>query len=439
MPPEIAIRVSNLSKCYPIYDTPRDRLKQFVVPRLQGLAGQAPKQYFREFWALKDVSFEVKKGETVGIIGRNGSGKSTLLQMICGTLSPTGGSVETRGRIAALLELGSGFNPEFTGRENVYMNAAVLGLSREEVDARFDDIAAFADIGQFIEQPVKTYSSGMFVRLAFAIQANVDPEILIVDEALAVGDAYFVHRCMARFHDLQRRGTTIIFVSHDASSVKRLCSRVLWLKDGSLTLVGNATTVVDAYLQDLFGLDEKYSNSNIGNHAVVIPQGKNSASKLSLPIGDGRYGERKLEMTGMSLSDVNGLPTNTAVWNTVICLLLEIKNNDLLPKQNIGCGYIVRDNKGIEIASTSTWFDSVELFAPEQGNSLRVLIEITVPMLHPGHYSLTPSVSSISESDGPIIQDRILNAFIFEVTTTQQIVTPIRFGTKFSILVQDVT
>lgn len=220
---DIAIRVSNLGKCYQIHDALRDRLKQFVLPRLQRLIGKQPKQYFREFWALKEVSFEIKKGETVGIIGRNGSGKSTLLQMIRGTLFPTketliysshrrkpvssclisldsgfrrndesginqrlpNGTVETRGRIAALLELGSGFNPEFTGRENVYLNGAVLGLSKEEIDTRFDAIAAFADIGDFIEQPVKTYSSGMFVRLAFAIQANVDPEILIVDEALA--------------------------------------------------------------------------------------------------------------------------------------------------------------------------------------------------------------------------------------------------------------
>ncbi len=430
----IAIRVENLSKCYQIYDQPRDRLKQFVLPRLERIVGLPPKQYFREFWALKNVSFEVKKGETVGIIGRNGSGKSTLLQIITGTLAPTRGFVETRGRIAALLELGSGFNPEFTGRENVYMNAAVLGLSREEVDARFNDIAAFADIGDFINRPVKTYSSGMYVRLAFAIQANIDPDILIVDEALAVGDAYFVHRCMARFHDLQRKGTTIIFVSHDASSVKRLCSRVLWLKDGNLTLVGNATAVTDAYLQYLFGLNEKYSNSDSSNHAVVIPEGKNPATKLSLPIGDGRCGEQKLEMTGMSLSNVNGLPTSTVDWNEVICLLLEIKNKNFPPGQNIGCGYIVRDNKGIEIASTSTWFDSVKMLAPAQGDSLRVSIEITVPMLHPGHYSLTPSVSSIPESDGPIIQDRILNAFVFEVTTTQKIFTPIRLATKFSIL-----
>ncbi|MDI1276629.1 ABC transporter ATP-binding protein [Methylobacter sp.] len=433
---DIAIRVQNISKCYQIYENPRDRLKQFVLPRMQRFVGKEPKQYFREFWALKDVSFEIKKGETVGIIGRNGSGKSTLLQLICGTLNPTGGSIQTNGRIAALLELGSGFNPEFTGRENVYMNAAVLGLSKKEIDARFDDIVSFADIGDFIEQPVKTYSSGMFVRLAFAIQANVDPEILIVDEALAVGDAYFVHRCMERFHDLQRRGTTIIFVSHDASTVKRLCRRVLWLKNGQLALAGNGTCVVDAYLQDLFRLSEKKRNNlDDGRYDLAIPQKNNSKSKLSLPSGDGRYGERHLEMIGMLLSNVNGLPTSTVAWNGLICLLLEIRNNDLPPGQNIGCGYIVRDNKGIEIASTSTWFDSVEILAPAQGDSLRVLIEITIPMLHPGHYSLTPSVSSIPEGEGPLIQDRILNAFIFEVTTTQQIVTPIRLVTQFSVLV----
>lgn len=203
---EIAIKVQNLSKCYHIYDNPRDRLKQFVAPRLQRLTWQHPKQYFREFWALKDVSFEVKKGETVGIIGRNGSGKSTLLQMICGTLTPTQGSIETNGRIAALLELGSGFNPEFTGRENVYMNASVLGLSNKEIDARFDDIVAFSDIGDFIEQPVKTYSSGMMVRLAFAVIAHVDADILIIDEALAVGDAFFTQKCMRFLRGFMKTG-----------------------------------------------------------------------------------------------------------------------------------------------------------------------------------------------------------------------------------------
>ena len=213
---ELAIKVEHLSKTYLIYDRPADRLKQFIGPRLQRLVGKPPVNYYHEFWALRDVSFEVKKGETVGIIGRNGSGKSTLLQLICGTLNPSGGIVQTNGRVAALLELGAGFNPEFTGRENVYMNGAVLGLTPEEIDARFDDIAAFAEIGEFIEQPIKTYSSGMLVRLAFAVIAHVDADILVIDEALAVGDAVFTQKCMRFLRRFMEKGT-ILFVSHDIS------------------------------------------------------------------------------------------------------------------------------------------------------------------------------------------------------------------------------
>ncbi|MEX5494519.1 ABC transporter ATP-binding protein, partial [Pseudomonas asgharzadehiana] len=197
MSSEVAIKVENLSKCYHIYDQPRDRLRQFVLPPVQRTLGMRSRQYYREFWALRGVNFEVKKGETVGIVGRNGSGKSTLLQMICGTLNPTDGSIQTQGRVAALLELGAGFNPEFTGRENVYLNAAILGLSKEETDQRFDDIAAFAEIGTFIEQPIRSYSSGMIVRLAFAVAINVDPDILIVDEALSVGDELFQRKCFS--------------------------------------------------------------------------------------------------------------------------------------------------------------------------------------------------------------------------------------------------
>lgn len=248
---ELAISVCNLSKRYEIYSTPRDRLKQFLMPRLHALAGRPGIQYFREFWALQDVSFEVKKGESVGIIGRNGSGKSTLLQMICGTLSPTSGTVQTSGRIAALLELGSGFSPDFTGRENVRMNAAVLGLSSDEIDARFDDIAAFADIGQFIEQPVKTYSSGMLVRLAFAVQVCVEPDILIVDEALAVGDALFQKRCFERMEKLTSNGTTLLFVSHDQESVRTLTSRAVLLRQGVVQMIGNSSEALLAYRKQL--------------------------------------------------------------------------------------------------------------------------------------------------------------------------------------------
>ncbi len=254
---DIAVRVQNLSKCYQIYDAPRDRLKQFVLPRFHRLMDKPSKQYFREFWALRDVSFEVKKGETVGIIGRNGCGKSTLLQLICGTLTPTGGTVQTNGRIAALLELGSGFNPEFTGRENVYMNAAVLGLSQKEINARFADIVDFADIGDFIEQPVKMYSSGMMVRLAFAVAINVEPEILIVDEALSVGDELFQRKCFSRIEAIRAGGATILFVSHSGSTIVELCDRAVLMDAGEKLAVGAPKQIVGRYQKLLYAPEDK--------------------------------------------------------------------------------------------------------------------------------------------------------------------------------------
>lgn len=252
---ETAIRVSNLSKVYQIYDHPLDRLKQFTLSRLYRVIGLKPKNYYREFCALNDVSFQVRKGETIGIIGRNGSGKSTLLQMICGTLTPTKGMVQTNGRVAALLELGSGFNPEFTGRENVYMNAAILGLSNEETATRFDEITSFADIGEFIDQQVKTYSSGMVVRLAFAVQSQVDPDILIVDEALSVGDAKFQAKCFERLRQLKERGTSILLVTHSSEQIVTHCSKAILLDQGIQLETGSPKYVVNRYLDLLFGKD----------------------------------------------------------------------------------------------------------------------------------------------------------------------------------------
>jgi lipopolysaccharide transport system ATP-binding protein len=258
MSSEIAIKVEGLSKCYQIYDQPRDRLKQFILPRVQRLVAQSPRQYYREFWALKDISFDVKKGETVGIIGRNGSGKSTLLQIITGTLTPTSGLVDTHGRIAALLELGSGFNPDFTGRENVFLNGALLGFSAAQIDEKFDAIASFADIGEHLDQPVKTYSSGMLVRLAFAVQVQVKPEILIVDEALAVGDALFQKRCFQRIEKLVSDGTTLLFVSHDQESVRTLTNRALLLNKGRPIEWGLSSEVVLSYRKLLHDEEAAY-------------------------------------------------------------------------------------------------------------------------------------------------------------------------------------
>jgi lipopolysaccharide transport system ATP-binding protein len=274
MSSEIAIKVENLSKCYQIYEQPRDRLKQFILPRVQRLMVQSPRQYHREFWALKDISFDVKKGESVGIIGRNGSGKSTLLQIITGTLTPTSGSVATHGRIAALLELGSGFNPDFTGRENVYLNGALLGFSTAQINEKFDAIAAFADIGEHLDQPVKTYSSGMLVRLAFAVQVQVEPEILIVDEALAVGDALFQKRCFQRIEKLLSDGTTLLFVSHDQESVRTLTNRALLLNKGRSVEWGLSSEVVLSYRKLLHDEEAAYFASltkNLVERAAQAP------------------------------------------------------------------------------------------------------------------------------------------------------------------------
>ncbi|MEP3477405.1 MAG: ABC transporter ATP-binding protein [Hyphomicrobiales bacterium] len=247
MSSDIAIQVEKISKHFLMFEKPEHRLKQMIVPRLQRFAGQEPKTYYRDFIAVNDVSIKIQRGSTVGIIGRNGSGKSTLLQMICGTLQPSHGSVHVNGRIAALLELGAGFNPEFTGRENVYMNAAILGLSRKETEDRFEEIERFADIGIFIDQPVKSYSSGMYVRLAFAVAINVEPDILIVDEALAVGDEAFQRKCFARIEQIKENGATILFVSHGAQAIVQLCDRAILMDRGEVILDGIPKTVVNQY------------------------------------------------------------------------------------------------------------------------------------------------------------------------------------------------
>lgn len=260
-----AIHIKDISKSYQIYDKPRDRLKQFILPKLKRLVGQSNKQYFREFWSLQNISFEVKKGETVGIIGKNGAGKSTLLQILCGTLTPSHGTIETNGRIAALLELGAGFNLEFTGRENVFLNASLLGLKHEDIEARFDGIVSFADIGDFLEQPVKTYSSGMYVRLAFAIAVHIEPDILVIDEALSVGDIAFRNKCISKIKELRDRGTTLLFVSHDLSTLQMICNKVIWLDAGKVREIGDPVHVCQEYYVSMTGVTEKDDHCHDNN------------------------------------------------------------------------------------------------------------------------------------------------------------------------------
>ncbi|CAM3609601.1 MULTISPECIES: ABC transporter ATP-binding protein [Paenibacillus] len=262
---ENVISVHQVSKVYRVYEKPQDRLKQALWGK--------KKQFYREFIALNNISFDLAKGSSIGIIGRNGSGKSTLLQILCDTLSPTSGTVEVKGRVAALLELGSGFNPEFSGRENVFLNGAIMGLSRKEMEDRMQSIEEFADIGEFIDQPVKTYSSGMFVRLAFACAVNVDPEILIVDEALAVGDLNFQLKCIEKMKSFKEAGKTIIFVSHDTYTVKNFCDQAIWLMNGHIHMRGNVNTVVDSYedyMKGKNGIDSMSSGASVSGDVLSI-------------------------------------------------------------------------------------------------------------------------------------------------------------------------
>ncbi|MDF0674671.1 MAG: ABC transporter ATP-binding protein [Nitrospira sp.] len=427
---DVAIRVQNLSKCYHIYDKPHDRLKQSIYPYLQRLAGKQPKQYFREFWALKNVSFEIKKGETVGIIGRNGSGKSTLLQLICGTLSATSGTIETEGRIAALLELGSGFNPEFTGRENVYMNAAVLGLSKKETDARFDQIAAFADIGEFIEQPVKTYSSGMFVRLAFSVQVSIDPEILVVDEALAVGDAYFVHRCMLRLHELKAQGVTIIFVSHASQTVAQLCDRAIWIGEGQIRRDGPAPSVVEEYLNSIFGLHGAASVARV--KAAANDEEKRMATfETSMPNIDKRIGSQEVGVIGIGIYDLAGRRVVCVNHGSSVVLRITVKNNSCSYPDRLVVGYIFRNSRGENIASTNTLIEDAAVPPVAIGAMYTVSIRICLPLLCPDNYAFSPSVGYVNLLGEPVVTDRVENAILLKITAIKIVPAIMRFASSF--------
>lgn len=257
MSSEPVISLREVGKCFPVYSRPADRLRQYLMPHMSRALGRQAKRYYDEYWALRDVSFDIHAGEQVGIVGRNGAGKSTLLQLICGTLLPTTGTVDVRGRIAALLELGAGFNPELTGAENIFLNGSVLGMSNDEIAARYDDIVAFADIPGFIDQPVKQYSSGMYMRLAFAVAVHVEPDLLVVDEALSVGDEAYQRKCHARIKKLRDDGATILFVSHSAGHVTEVCDRAILLDRGEMLSVGTAKDVVSRYQKLLYAVPGK--------------------------------------------------------------------------------------------------------------------------------------------------------------------------------------
>ena len=394
LPAETAVAVQAVSKCYRLYDRPSHRLAEALV--------FGRRRLHRPFWALHDVSFDVPAGITMGIIGRNGSGKSTLLQIIAGTLAPTTGQVLVRGRISALLELGSGFNGEFTGRENVLLNGAVMGLTPEEVTDRYDSIAAFADIGEFIDQPVKTYSSGMLVRLAFAVAVHVDPEVLIVDEALAVGDVLFQHKCMQRMRNLIRSGRTVIFVSHDPGTIKMLCDQAVLLDHGRMLDLGDAEQIARAYHRLLFQQDSATPRPEDAPPAPVVrrmptrphddaePPCRFAASDEFLArVAATRFGDGGARIVNVELLNLAGEPIYYVDFDEEILLDIHLEFHCAVSR--IVVGYLIRNQNGLDVLGTNTFTEGVPIADVLPGERLVLRARLRLP-LHPGGYTVSPAV-----------------------------------------------
>jgi ABC-type polysaccharide/polyol phosphate transport system ATPase subunit len=383
-----AVQFESVSKAYSIYDSPGDRLKELLT------FGRLKRH--REFWALRDISFDVRKGETFCIIGENGSGKSTLLQIVAGILRATEGRADVQGRVSALLELGAGFNPEYSGRDNVYLNGAILGLSRREIDRRFRDITDFAEIGPFIDQPVKTYSSGMLVRLAFAVAIHVDPEVLLVDEALAVGDIYFRHRCMRKVHELRSRGVTILFVSHAVADVKAVGDRALWLDKGSLIDIGPTERVVGKYLAAMTEKDSRYLSAH---HVAPATNGRarEQAQEIAdtIPNIDRRHGDGRAEILGIAVLDEDGRALPMLEPSCAIIVRISVRANDTIAMPNVG--FMMRNQLGIDFAGTNTSREDRELPSMQPGDICTVDFHLTLPELYAGSFSFSPAIA-----DGPL-------------------------------------
>jgi ABC-type polysaccharide/polyol phosphate transport system ATPase subunit len=372
------VEFKGVSKSYSIYAAPRDRLKE--------LATLNQRSFHTDFWALRDVTFEVNRGETFCIVGENGCGKSTLLQVCAGIMQPTAGTADVRGRVAALLELGSGFNPEFTGRDNVYLNGAILGISAAQMDQRFREIEAFAEIGAFINQPVKTYSSGMMVRLAFAVAIHLDPEILLVDEALAVGDVYFRQRCMRKVHELRAAGITILFVSHSTGDVKALGDRAMWLDRGRIRAIGQTDLVVSKYLAAMAAKDTEYRS-----HEPSAPKSFALAVVDDIPNIDHRFGDGRAEVLGIGIYDDGGAKLATLRPNTTTIVRVSV-----LAKRNLSqpiVGFMLRNHLGVDFAGTNTAREGYDLPPLIEGETLTVDFYIDLPELYASSFSFSPAIA----------------------------------------------
>ena len=384
---KIAISVKNLTILYKLYDKPIDRLKETL--------SITKKKYHREHYALRDISFDVKKGESVGIIGTNGSGKSTILKIITGVLNQTSGELKVKGKISALLELGAGFNLEYTGMENIYLNGTMMGYTKEEIKKKLDNIINFADIGEFINQPVKTYSSGMFVRLAFAVAINIDPEILIVDEALSVGDVFFQAKCYKKFQEFRDMGKTIIFVSHDLKSVSKYCDKVILLNKGIFIEEGNPKKVIDTYKKILVNQfdkeikNEKEKEKNVESKVLW-------KSKMNLYSNKLEYGNKDAEIIDFGILDENNILTNTVNKNESFRIKMKVRFNKKIQEPIFA--FTIKDIKGNEITGTNTMIEEVYFKNPERNDVVEVEFE-QIMNLQGGEYLLSLGCTGFKDGD----------------------------------------
>jgi len=380
--PAPVVEFSSVSKSYPIYSAPRQRLKE--------LATLNRRSFHTNYWALRDISFQVHRGETFCIVGENGCGKSTLLQICAGILQPTEGSISVNGRVSALLELGSGFNPEFTGRDNVYLNGAILGLSRKDMDRRFPEIEAFAEIGEFIDRPAKTYSTGMMVRLAFSVAIHVDPEILLVDEALAVGDVYFRQRCVRKVHELRAHGITILFVSHATGDVKALGDRAMWLDHGHIMAIGRTDIVVSKYLAAMNAKDAAYLShepSASTRHTYAPPE----EIVEGIPNIDHRFGDGKAEIIGIAVLDSDGAPLSSLQPDSTIVVRISARAKANLDRPIVG--FMFRNHIGVDFAGTNTSREGADLPPLLIGEICTVDFYIDLPGLYASLFSFSPAIA----------------------------------------------
>lgn len=398
---ESVIHIRGLKKMYKLYNKPADRLWD---------AFGLKKNCYKEHYALKGVDLDVMKGETIGIIGTNGSGKSTILKIITGVLNPTEGEVNVEGRISALLELGAGFNQEYNGIENIYLNGTMMGFSKKEIDKRMDDILSFADIGDYVYQPVKTYSSGMFVRLAFAVAINIDPEILIVDEALSVGDVFFQSKCYHKFEEFKAQGKTIIFVSHDLSSIAKYCDRVVVLNKGEKLAEGAPKEMIDLYKQVLVGQFAHEKDAKLSELPTMNMNGENSDAL--------EYGSKDAVITEFWVTDSKGLRTNALIKGSEFTIHMNVRFDNPVKKPIFA--FAIKDVRGTEITGTNTMFEKAFLEDVNEKTSLSISFTQNID-LQGGEYLISFGVTGYDE-DTFVVYHRLYDALNISVISDKNTV-----------------